>query len=1803
MDALAEFAAELGVPPEKRKSRESSPVGSDIAAFASELGVAYSPDIEPVAPEPTPEPERESFLPRIADAAKGAVSSLMAGPQAVASAINQPVQQTAESLANPAFRETLIEEAPGALGDFAKELGIKVAQAGAGITKGLTLGAVNPAEGTVGIPFTDKKAKVQPGLRETLINLGVSPELAESKVAEVGGEIAGSLAPWTRISKAIGWVAKTGKAAMEGKVIGPAAAKTEQFLSSLFGTTTMGQKVATAGARVAQEGATGAVVGAATVRDPNNPEETMAGNAAQTAAMGVAFAAPIEGVGVAASYLKAKEVRRFYENLAEIFYETKATDPATAQRMAQEVTENIVRRGGIDNISRGTLRKSREALDDVLADIKTKKPVEPPVAKPEPQPVNAIDDFARELGLTVPERPAPAPAPGPTVRPSPVPSDVVAGTPSAPPIELPAITTPTLRGPVPYEVAAAKPSELKNLPEEPQGSTEGPAHALFSYFDPNDSEAGVRQYYNIWGDPADPLVKKYGHGSSVTLETLQQSGIPITGREPRPAVQDYEAAVKKNEAVKAAEAQMSAEMTTPLGGPAKPVEVSLEQQRVNEMFEKLKAGEGTTSTAGTGTAPVSGQAPQATPQVPPALGESGPGSAKPQRNVFPQPIAPSHASIARHPDYIKVTDEATEVVNRYAKQRGIEPTETMGKDLWQELHDALGKVRTAPASERVAIAKQVMAEYPNIEKDFIALKEKLWSDATEGYFERFVAKTPVEPVPEMAGTQAREMPLAEPDVQARASRYDRSGRERQPSQEATDMPETPIRKSDIVSDIEKKLDIPIRVGRMKQKKSVLGIFKTREEVIRMREANDVETATHEAGHSIDKTMGFTKDLAPYAKELEPIATKPHGKGSSLSEGFAEFVRLYVTDPARAKDQAPGFYAFFESRIDTLDPGLKPVLLKSRDEYDRWLKQPAAARILSHINQTPEAAKAPTWERFYTGAFDDLHPIEVATKALSGGKPVDPAKDPYKIARLIRGVMGKVEVFLKHGTFDYKTYELNGKSLEAILKPLENRLDDLRVYLVAKRSLELGRRNILSGIETKDAEHEVARLAAEFEKPAQELYDFQDRVLRYLVEAGVMNEKSYAAIKALNKDYVPFFRALEKEGEGGVAGGAKFVDLLSPVGRIKGSTEELIDPLESIIKNVYSLVQMAEQNAVGQALVDLAEKAEGMGKLVEKIPPKMKVSTVEVKEIKAQLERLGVEVGEDIAEEILTTFQPNTQPEKGGNVISVLRGGKRQYFQVTPELYEAMTGLNKESMSFMMKLLSTPAKMLRLGATITPEFNIRNPIKDQFTAPIYSKYGYNPLDFFRGIAHIVKADDIYVKWLQSGGGRATVSAIDRKETRKTLETLFSDDPRAGRFMYALKHPIDAVLAFMEVGEEATRIGEFAKGLKKQGSGKSAIIESGFAGREVSTDFGRGGSRTKEMKALTAFFGPFMQGLDKMVREAKGNPKKFWIGGTAALTMPTLALWWLNHDEEWYKEKPMWEKNLFWFPSKNVRIPKPFDLSLVFCNIPERFLDYLNDEDPELLKPLMKTIGQSLEFNIIPTFAVPLLENWANKSYFFDSAIVPPDRAGLMPQYQSRPHTSHAANALGKAFGYSPAKIENIIRGYGAGSAKYALDITDELGEWAGIFDEKPVVGKAPLEKIPGLKGLYSRSPSTASTSIEKFYDGVKAARQVRDTVDKLFSTNQIDEGKRVLAKHRPLYEAAGIYEAELKAMAEHKKIIRSLMTDVKSPFMPKDGTPEDRRKLIDHHISEVIKRAKQGNEIAAPFLKRAKADESVGVAKK
>lgn len=1007
--------------------------------------------------------------------------------------------------------------------------------------------------------------------------------------------------------------------------------------------------------------------------------------------------------------------------------------------------------------------------------------------------------------------------------------------------------------------------------------------------------------------------------------------------------------------------------------------------------------------------------------------------------------------------------------------------------------------------------------------------------------------------------------------------------------------ETPrfVKKSEIVKELWKKLGVPIRKGHFRRRQAV-GIYKPDVDVIRWKKGG-VATISHEVGHFLDDNYPELNSLIRFhKKELGPLDYDQ--KKKRPDEGFSEYLRFWVTNQDAGIKGAPAFHRAFMEWLDK-NPQLKEILTQAKQDYLDYLRMPSVMKVKSQISfeKSEEGLNiGKFFNQLYDKSIDDLAPIERFVNLLKKkGVDVADENNPYILARLLRGWAGKANHFLLNKTFDVNL-QVNGKGLKEILEPMKDNLDDLSTYLVARRAPELAKRKIETGVSVKDAIQAQKDLEGKYPKIreiAEELYKYQDRVVSYALKSGLIDGAQFVKMRELNKDYVPFFRVYEELQKGGHMG-KQIADVVSPIKKIKGSERDIINPIESIIKNTYVFLQAAERNNVMRAMVTQAKRDPELGRMFERIPaPMAKVLTLDLsKEIKDKLgllqggmkgliDKMFAELGID---PVVDIFRPSMFSPKEG-IVTVLFGGKKAFFWTDPEIYKAVKGLDEEEAGILIKMLSYPAQWLRAGATtLSPEFLIRNPARDQLSAFIYSKYGYLPMtDFARGLFSLVKRDDLYWKWVRAGGLQSMLVSMDRNYLKKSAQELF------GARLREKISPIEWLRALSEWMEQGTRLGEFIKGVEKGASLKSAA----YASREVTLDFSRKGSKIKNLNRIIAFLNANIQGLNKPVRAFREAPGTTISRILLGITLPSILLYLLNRDDEQYKQLPQWQKDLFWIisidsddkelaPSGKIllRLPKPFEVGIVFGSLPERILEHIDREDPKLLNSLSDTILRGLSIGFIPTGLQPIIENMTNYSFFRQRRLESLGMERLLPEDRYSVFTHETTKHLGKLMGVSPVKMDNLIKGYTGSAGELALDTLDFI--ISGGKRKLPLT----LENAPLLRGFVAREPiGSASEAVEKFYDNLDKATQAMGSIKDRQGKGEDTSGIR---NKYPEYRAAPALAATARTLSAQRKQIN---------FLLENEQLDDREKLrrIRTIGIEMTNRAEKANAVVGQIRKQSK----------
>lgn len=843
---------------------------------------------------------------------------------------------------------------------------------------------------------------------------------------------------------------------------------------------------------------------------------------------------------------------------------------------------------------------------------------------------------------------------------------------------------------------------------------------------------------------------------------------------------------------------------------------------------------------------------------------------------------------------------------------------------------------------------------------------------------------------------------------------------------------------------------------------------------------------------------------------------------------------------------------------------------------------------------------------YTMVKDDLNPIKQAEKHLMDGTPIPPELSSYIAMRLTRGSAGKADHFIEHGTFDAKTGQNNGPSLAHVLDPVKGDMDPFRKFMLARRAVEKDNEGVDVGIPIQEAK-DFIRQNQQFNEPFNNWLKYQDKLLQYMEDSGLVGGKDAARMRAAVKNYVPLYRLMEEPNTPTAGRGMKTYNPIKGMGE---SQRKILDPIETTIRNTYLFLSLADRNMALQKFEDLNFLAPADRRVMQRVRPPVHPIQVSAEEVERALRKQNVTTSTD--PESFVIFRPNAfRPEP--DQIRIFRDGKPTTYQVDPRVGEAINGLNREQLNTLTKMLAIPAKTLRAGATLSPEFIARNPIRDQFSAFIFSTFGrgYAPIiDLAKGALSTVTKGEGYQGWLKDGGANSAMVSIDRDYIANLVRKM-NDPSLKGTVKNIATSPLEVLRALSETMENATRVGEYMR-LKNRGMSREAAA---FGSREVTLDFQRMGAKMQGLNAVIAFFNAQAEGVDRMFRSMKEQPLGFAAKVGASITLPSVYLWWANKDDPRMKEIPRWEKDIFWIiPTDNWqpisaqeaqrapagytrqnkdtgqweinkgniwRIPKPFELGVLFGSVPERILDAYYSKDPKAFKNVGKSLQSAFLPNFVPQAVSPLIEQYANQSLFTDRPLVPKYMEGVLPQYQANPYTTDTAKMVGNFIAKipgmkesstaSPIIVENYIRAWTGGLGRHVLDLSDAALRGAGITPTPILPTLTPADKTIQ-KAFAVRFPEAGANSIQDFYEEFNKRQLTKKTAAFLKKSGEPGEAQEIL---RDNVMATG--DRIQKALGAQLKLVRDTY---RNPKM----TPDEKRQFIDMSYLQMIKMAQIGNKL-------------------
>lgn len=834
-----------------------------------------------------------------------------------------------------------------------------------------------------------------------------------------------------------------------------------------------------------------------------------------------------------------------------------------------------------------------------------------------------------------------------------------------------------------------------------------------------------------------------------------------------------------------------------------------------------------------------------------------------------------------------------------------------------------------------------------------------------------------------------------------------------------------------------------------------------------------------------------------------------------------------------------------------------VIDKTKERLDK-LKQADRNTVKSWIDRVVKKAN--------TEILDALAPIKYAEE--QAGK-LDSSDSGYVAARLSSGSSSVMQATMLHGLPQWKDGVIQRMAgtteKDALLGIFEELGPDLHNWLawMAGHRGEIlkaeGRENLLTDKDIRELKAKGNGKEKQFNEARAKWNKLNKAVLDLGEEAGLFTKEDRA--KWESEWYVPFFRESE---DGDVTGPYKHKGIANQtngIKKLKGGTANVNDLLENIFTTTSKTIDAAMKNMAAQKVVhNLAETD-----LIEII------TKPNLMDIKAAVQ--------------------NKQ-----NLMMVKIEGEDHLIRVSdPELFRAMTMIDMKTDRGVVRSLAVKAKhLLTAGVTASPDFMLRNFIRDAMSTWAINEDGFKPLvDSIRGVKKAWKMDDSTVDMMFSGasfmGGnlRGNDPEASAAYIRKALRRKGMSPEQIDQYEKTLitngKKAMDVIGKYWEKYE---RIGEAVENGSREAVYEAAIkagkshAQAAFEAKDL-MDFSMLGASSlmRLMVDVLPFFNARMQGLGKLGRAIKANPKQIARRG-GMIVGASLALLALNWEDDRYENLPDWDKDLnwhFWLGDDHFRIPKPFEIGLMFGTLPERMARAMGGKDTagKFGEVVSRNVLETFAINPIPQVVKPLTEAYFNYDTFRGAAIENASDLNVTPEARYDERTSLLMREIGEITGMSPKKIEHVIDGYTGTMGAYAIAMGDSLVRLMSDRGESPSLR---ADQIPLLKSVYAGSaPAKSTQAMQDFYDLMGEANQVYATVRQYSKEGRTEEAQQLMSDNvEVLSKRKTLNKAQLQ--------FRGLRNDMELIQRDRVLTSDQKRQRIDNLLQ-------RRNDLAAKMISR------------
>lgn len=748
------------------------------------------------------------------------------------------------------------------------------------------------------------------------------------------------------------------------------------------------------------------------------------------------------------------------------------------------------------------------------------------------------------------------------------------------------------------------------------------------------------------------------------------------------------------------------------------------------------------------------------------------------------------------------------------------------------------------------------------------------------------------------------------------------------------------------------------------------------------------------------------------------------------------------------------------------------------------------------------------KRINSATFDALAPLKYAEDKAGNIEASDSA---YIAARLATGSSSTMHGAMLYGVPEWKDGIVQMKKgtteKDAFLGIFESVGSDLHSFLGwiagnrAKRLKAEGRENLLSDQDIDALISGANGKEAKFEDARKRLMAMNDALLNMAEEAGLISKVDRQQWQD-NDWYIPFYR----EDDGG--------DVMGPwtqkglagqramIKKLKGGKQNTNDLLENILVNASKLIDSSMKNmAMQKAVWNLAE----------------------------------TDVIEVISKPNLMDMKAAMSPKGNKSLLSVKMEGEDYILRVhDDQLFKALTSIDQQRPDHPGLGMAKAAKRI-LTATVTamPDFMLRNFIRDAMQAWTIDRHGFKfGIDSLRGIQKTWKAEGGTLDMLFAGGsfmgGYMNDTESMAGNIRRVMRKKGMTPEQIAQYERSIvTSAVEAKEKLFGVWEKYRSVGDAIENANREAvydaamrAGKSKA-EAIFEAKDL-MDFSMMGNARLMMylSDILPFFNARMQGLSKLGRSIRDNPKLIaQRGGAIALASVALAL--LNADDERYEELPDNEKDLYWhvfLGDEHIRIPKPFEIGVLFGTVPERMTRTFitgNDSGKKLAERILWGVGETLSMNPVPQVVKPGMEVFFNYDMFRAAPIESMSDLNVKPEARYNENTSETLRAVGEVTGVSPKKMEHLVRGYFGTMGMWVMGISDMVTRnVSSEYGDSPAWRQDDIAVV----GSFFRgsAPAKSTQFMTEFYDVLQKAEQLNSTVRQYRQEGRNEEADDIMS---------------------------------------------------------------------------------------